>query len=38
MNLVDLTTKSLRRLGIERADLINTGRNHYPFTRSGVFY
>lgn len=34
INLVDLTTKSLRRLGIERADLIDTSRDHYPFTRS----
>lgn len=33
LNLVDLTTKSLRRLGIARADLIDTERDHYSFTR-----
>jgi hypothetical protein len=33
LSLVDLTTKSLRLLGIARSDLIDTGRDHYPFTR-----
>lgn len=34
LTLVDLRTKALRKLGITRAQLIDTEKSDYPFTRS----